>query len=116
MKILLGDEDFDHIAVGYLRELNYDVVTIQDLGLHGIKYSDPAVLQKAIELERILLTHNRKDFRYLHKQDSNHFGIVMCTQTTEHQRLAEKIAALLERTDDCKGQLLKVYRDSQSQP
>jgi hypothetical protein len=109
---LLGDEDFDHIAVAYLKEWGYDVVTIQDLGLARIRFPDEAVLRKAIELDRVLLTHNRRHFMWLHKQNSAHAGIVVCTQTVDHPRLAEKIATQLERHDSIAGKLLRVYRDA----
>lgn len=110
-KLFLGDEDFDHIAVGYLLEWGYDVVTIQDLGLDRIKFPDEAVLQKAIDLKRVLLTHNRRHFIRLHARNDHHFGIIVCTQSRQHKRLAEKIVEILEDSDEIDGQLIKIYRD-----
>ena len=114
-KILLGDEDFDHTAVAFLVEWGYDVITIQSLGLANDRFPDSGVLRKATELERTLLTHNRRDFIRLHRADNNHFGIIACTQAQapgESERLAEKIAKLLENEELLRGKLFRIYRDS----
>lgn len=64
---LLGDENFsgDIVRGLLLRRPDLDLVRVQDIGLGGT--DDPAVLTRAAEDNRILLTHDRAtmpDFAY----------------------------------------------------
>ncbi len=68
MHLLLADENFSSEVSGYLRNLGHDVITLQTLGLAGIKYPDEKVLEKATELGRCVITFNRRDFIDLHKK------------------------------------------------
>jgi hypothetical protein len=55
---LLADEDFDNdIVRGLMRRCpELDIVRAQDVGLSGAK--DPAVLERAAQQGRVLLTHD----------------------------------------------------------
>ena len=58
MPSFLADENFDNRILDglFLRKPNIDVVSVQDVGLHGRK--DPIVLDWAAQQGRIVLTHD----------------------------------------------------------
>lgn len=111
MHLLLADENFSREVSRLLSELGHDVITLQDLGLSGIKFPDESVLEKAIELERCILTFNRKDFIRLHKKNPLHTGIIICTFSADHIRLTEKIHLTISEMESLKNQLIRIYRD-----
>jgi predicted nuclease of predicted toxin-antitoxin system len=74
MARLYTDENFPQPAVERLRALGHDVQTVQDAGKAQQKLPDEAVLADACADGRAVVTHNRKDFRYLHAANSNHEG------------------------------------------
>ncbi|MBP5975404.1 DUF5615 family PIN-like protein [Brasilonema sp. CT11] len=55
---LLADENFDNTIVRGLlrRNLNIDIVRVQDIGLSG--QDDPIILAWAAQENRVLLIHN----------------------------------------------------------
>lgn len=67
MARLFADENFPWPAVQALRRLGHDVVSVDDIGRSGQRWSDPEVLEFARKEGRILLTLNRKDFLRLHR-------------------------------------------------
>lgn len=113
MHLLLADENFSLEVSIRLSELGHDVITLQELGLAGIKYPDEDVLEKGVELNRSILTFNRKDFIQLHKKNPTHAGIIICTFSMDGKRLAEKIHAALAEKDSLDCQLIRIYRDQQ---
>lgn len=70
---LYADEDFNFSVVKQLRLLGYDVLTVQEDGMHAA--SDSAVLTRAHLLGRVVLTHNRRHFERMDKQGMLHSGI-----------------------------------------
>lgn len=112
MHKLLADEDFPFPSVKQLRNLGVDIITLQNLGLVGIGLQDASVLELSIKLKRAILTCNRRDFIKLHKQSSEHFGIIVCTRNPDHKTLAESIYSVLESESIIENSLLKVYRPS----
>jgi uncharacterized protein with PIN domain len=87
---LYADEDFPFGAVEELRRLGYDVLTAQDDRKR--QTPDPAILQRAHTLGRVVLTHNRRHFERLHKQGAAHSGIVVAKQDpNNHIALAKRI-------------------------
>lgn len=56
---LLSDENFngDIVRGLFLRQPNLDLLRVQDVGLQEV--DDPAILNWAVENDRIILTHNR---------------------------------------------------------
>jgi hypothetical protein len=67
-------------------------------------------LARATELERVVLTLNRKDFKRLHKQNSNHAGIIICTEDADRSGQARRISERISKTENLDKQLVRVYR------
>ena len=74
---LYADEQFPIRAIEHLRNLNHDVLTVQEAGNANQSIPDEQVLKYATQLERAVLTLNRRDFIRLHRQSSDHGGIVV---------------------------------------
>ncbi|MGH2413353.1 MAG: DUF5615 family PIN-like protein [Microcystaceae cyanobacterium] len=98
LKLLIDEDSLAKPLVKTLRKESYDVVTVNEIGLSG--QPDPVVLNYAKENERILLTHNCRDFEALHLQDPNHPGIlaiyrdVAYSKNMSRQTIAKAIANL----------------------
>lgn len=80
-----------------LREYGYDAVNIHELGLKGI--TDEKLLEIAAKEERVVLSHNIKDFVVLAKKwaekDKLHRGIILVDEI-EFGRLLRKITHFLQ--------------------
>jgi hypothetical protein len=98
-------------AVEELRRLGHDVLTVQESGRAGQALSDEAVLAFASVEGRVLLTLNRKHFVRLHRQGSNHAGIVACTFDPDLE-LARLIDEAASAQGSLTGQLVRVNRPS----
>jgi predicted nuclease of predicted toxin-antitoxin system len=107
---LYSDENFPLRTVKELRNLGHDVLTAFDDEKANQAISDEEVLARAIELERAVLTLNRKDFKRLHLKDSNHAGIVICTEDVNRIGQANRISEKIFECKDLNGQLIRVYR------
>lgn len=59
---------------------------------------------------RAVLTHNRSDFIRLHRENSEHEGIIVCTDNPNFEELARKVNAALEGMDSLRGKLVRVNR------
>src|SRR5437016_6150486 len=110
MARLYSDEDFPRPASEVLRGLGHDVLTCQESGLSGKRNPDESILAYAISAHRAVLTKNRGDFRRLHRKDSNHFGIVVCTNNPDFEELAHCVNAKISAQSSLAGQLIRVYR------
>ena len=77
---LYANENFPLPVVIALRELGHDVLTTRDAGKANDAISDEEVLRFAVGNGRAVLTHNRQDFMRLHRQNSDHEGILVCTE------------------------------------
>ena len=110
MAQLYSDENFAFPVVEALRTLGHDVLTIADDGLDNQRTPDEVVLQRASELDRVLITFNRKDFIKLHNENQKHAGIVVCTIDPNFQELADRVNELLEQSEPLTGQLLRINR------
>lgn len=105
------NENFPQRAVHALRILGYDVLTLKEDGKAEKRYPDEAVLRDAATLGRVVVTHDRKDFRRLHKEGKvRHRGIVLCTQNPDPKRLAAKIHAALSNMETMDNKMVNVYR------
>lgn len=91
MARLYGGENFPYPVVLALRRLGHDVLTAQEAGKAGQRIQDDIVLANATADGRAILTHNRKDFVYLHNQESGHSGIIVCTADRDSEGLAVRI-------------------------
>ncbi len=99
------DENIPQRTARALRELGYDVLTLQENGKAGKRYPDESVLRDATSLGRVVVTHDRKDFR--------HRGVVLCTQDRDPMRLATNIHAALSNKATMDGEVVNVYRPVQ---
>lgn len=77
MNVLL-DENVTESAIKYLENYGHNVQSIKSLGLSGKGFTDEGVLNKAIEFESVLITHNGKDFidSIPPRKDIMHFGLL----------------------------------------
>lgn len=88
---LYSNENFPQKVVELLRDKGYDVLTTKDAGKAGVGIPDEEVLAFAIQENRVLITINRKDFIRLHKNNSIHPGIIVCTENHDLVAFAERI-------------------------
>ena len=105
-----ADENFPLRTINELRNLGHDCLTTLSDERANKSISDEDVLFRATELDRTVLTLNRKDFKQLHLKDSNHAGIVICTDDPDRLRQAQIIDEKVSEIEDIKGQLIRVCR------
>jgi len=107
---LYADEQFPLRTVQYLRQLGYDVLTVQEAGNANRAIPDDAVLAFATQQKRAVLTLNRRDFIRLHNQRSNHAGIIVCKDDSDKQQLAERINHAIQKESLLAGKLIRVQK------
>jgi predicted nuclease of predicted toxin-antitoxin system len=78
---LYADEQYPYPAVKYLRELGYDVLTVQEAGKANQRIPDDQVLAFATDNHRAVITQNHKDFIKLHRVQPNYGGIIFVLMT-----------------------------------
>ena len=110
MARLYADENFPQPAEERLRELGHDVQTVQDAGKAQQKLPDEAVLADACADGRAVVTHNRKDFRYLHAANSNHEGIIACSEDLDFIGLADRIHEAIAALPELSRQFIRIVR------
>jgi Domain of unknown function (DUF5615) len=108
MARLYADEQFPRPVVEYLRSLGEDILTVQEAGNAGA--SDPDVLSFAIANNRAVLTQNRRDFVRLHRSQTNHAGMIICSDDQNFARLAEQVYAAISAEEPLQGKLIRVVR------
>ncbi len=74
LKLLIDEDSQVKPLVNLLRDAGHDVVTVNEVNL--ISQPDPVVLDYARQNNRVLLTHNCRDFQALHQANPNHPGIL----------------------------------------
>jgi predicted nuclease of predicted toxin-antitoxin system len=82
MARLYADEGYPRQVSRLLKDLGHDVLTVQEAGQGNKGIPDETVLAFAISQNRAVLTVNRGDFIRLHNQNSDHAGIIVCTETS----------------------------------
>ena len=107
---LYADENFPLPTVLALRELEHDVVTMMDTGEANQEVPDDEVLRRATKDSRAVLTLNRKDFIWLHKQGDDHAGIVACTTDLDFGQQASRIHESISPHESLHGKLIRVNR------
>jgi predicted nuclease of predicted toxin-antitoxin system len=108
MARLYADEQFPRPVVELLRELGQEILTVQESGNAG--FTDPQVLAFATEKELIVLTQNRRDFKRLHQIDSNHQGIILCTEDRNNLALATRIHEAILAEEIFSGKMISIVR------
>lgn len=111
MKTLFADENFPLPTVTALRDLGYNVLTLQEAGIGEQAVPDEEVLLLATSLQRALLTLNRKDFIKLHQPDISHAGIIVCTFDADFQALANRIHLEIKDLTSLDNQLIRVTKN-----
>ena len=105
------NENFRRRVVEALRQLGHDALTSYEAGNANQSISDDDVLNFARENNRIVLTFNRKDFIRLHRQNSTHSGIIVCTEDNDYIALANRIhEALIPFGGNIDSELIRVNR------
>jgi extradiol dioxygenase family protein len=66
----------------------------------------------ATDLDRAVVTLNRKDFIQLHRLQPNHAGIIVCTDDRNWDALAQRIHAAVEGEEFLHGRLIRIVRPS----
>lgn len=107
-----ADENFPSRTIIELRRFGHDVLTVLADEKANQAISDEDLLRRAAELERVVLTLNRKDFRRLHLQNINHAGIIICTEDADRLGQARRILEKVSEVKNLNGQLIRVYRPS----
>jgi uncharacterized protein with PIN domain len=110
MARLLADEDFRREIVEVLRSLGHDVVTLQEVGYGNQRLPDTDVLAFALAEERVVLTHNRKDYKRLHKSGVIHAGIIAAPQDNDISGAGHRIHHAIELREAFINQLVLVDR------
>ncbi|MBN3899752.1 MAG: DUF5615 family PIN-like protein [Nostoc sp. NOS(2021)] len=105
-----ADEQFPLPVVELLRTLEHDVLTVQEAGNAERGIPDDEVLAFATSQERSILTINRDDFIRLHRRNSNHFGIIVCTNNRNWQQFAARINEAVTAEESLQGKLIRVVR------
>lgn len=92
------DENVRRTVVDLLRQRGFSVATAREAGLLG--QTDPVHLAHAAAIGRVLLTHDRGDYRRLHAEyvalRREHGGIILLPQAGPAERLAIRAAMLLD--------------------
>ncbi|MEH2126197.1 DUF5615 family PIN-like protein [Nostoc sp.] len=90
--------------------MGHDVLTVQEAENADQGIPDEEVLAFAISQERSILTINRVDFMRLHRRDSNHFGIFVCTNNRNREQFAARIYEAVATEEPLQGKLIRVVR------
>jgi len=108
-----ADEQFPRQVSEFLRGMGHDILTVQEAGKAGLGIPDPEVLAFAISEERVVLTLNRYDFIRLHRLQTDHDGIIVCTEDQDFERLATRINEAISTEETLRGKLIRVNRPAQ---
>lgn len=114
MPAFYADENVPAALIRALIDLGHDILIAADDGRANRGVPDSDVLARAAELDRIVLTLNRWDFRRLHSRDPGHCGIVACTDDPDRSALAARISAAVAATQAIAGQFLSIVRPKAS--
>ncbi len=113
MEKLYVNENFLFPVVEYLRNFGHDVLTSLDAGNANQRIPDDEVIVFATTQNRIVLTLNRRDFIKLHYINSQHSGIIVCTQDADFYAFALRIhEIILQNQGNFANQLFRVYKPS----
>lgn len=107
------DENFPRPVIEFLRAMGHDVLTSQEAGNANLGIPDPEVLAFAASNDRAVLTGNRRHFMRLHFQQSDHAGIVVCTEDKDFEELASRIDRAVSKEENLRGKLIRLNRPSQ---
>lgn len=104
------DENFPAPVTRALRELGHDVLTAFEDGKANQKIGDKAVLSSATELQRAVITLNRRDFAALHAADEKHGGILLLKIESDASGQAGRIQKAVETLPTLRSALIRVHK------
>ncbi len=107
---LCADENFPLRVVEELCRLGHDVLTALEDGRANKSVTDDDLLTRATEVNRALITLDRLDFKRLHRQISDHAGIIICTEDPDRVGQAKRVDASISKVGKLRGRLIRVYR------
>ena len=110
MARLYSNENFPLPVVEKLRSLGHDTLTIQETCKANHAQPDKEVLAFATSENRTVLTLNRRHFMRLHREDSNHAGIIVCKFDPDFDGQAERIHKAITESASLAGQIIRVNR------
>lgn len=110
MAALYADENFPLPVVEELRRLGHDVLTVFEDGLANQRVADDAILQRATQLGRAVLTTNRRHFVKLHLASDAHCGVIACTFDPDFAGQARRIDDAVQAFPALGRQLIRVNR------
>jgi predicted nuclease of predicted toxin-antitoxin system len=110
MARLYADEQFPLSASELLRIMGNNILTVQKAGNANLGIPDNHVLAFAVNDRRAVVTLNRKDFMKLHLANSEHFGIIVCTNDPDRTRLATQIDQAIATLESLQGKLIRLIR------
>jgi predicted nuclease of predicted toxin-antitoxin system len=110
MARLYADEQFPRLVSELLRTMGHDILTVQEAGNDNLGIPDEEVLAFAIRDNRAVITLNRQDFIRLHRSNSKHFGIVVCINDNDRNRMAIRINEAISSVESLQGELIRVVR------
>ena len=110
MTKIYSNENFPLPVVEELCQLGHDVLTTFESGKAGQAIADEEMLEFAVDEKRVLIAFNRKHFIRLHKENTEHTGIIVCTFDPDFAALAQRIHTALTENPQMDGQLLRVNR------
>jgi Domain of unknown function (DUF5615) len=85
-------------------------LTVQEAGKGNLGIPEEEVLSFAIAENRAVVTLNRDDFVRLHRADSQHYGIVVCTNDPDRPRMAIRLNDAIVSQEYLQGNLVRVVR------
>jgi predicted nuclease of predicted toxin-antitoxin system len=105
-----ADEQYPYPVVKCLRDLGHDVLTVQEAGKANQRIPDDEVLSFSIDENRAVLTQNRRDFIKLHRLQSDHTGIIVCSDARDWEALAQRIHQAMLENESLQGKLIRIVR------
>ena len=112
MARLYADEQFPKSVSKLLQTMGHDILTVQEAGNANLGIPDEEVLSFAIGEKRTVVTLNRQDFIRLHRSNSEHFGIIVCTNDSDRPRMATRINEAIAPQESLENKLMRVVRPS----
>ena len=96
---LYFDEDVSVDIVRNLRQRGFDVLSTHEA--RRLQLDDDAQIDFAVEEQRALVTHNRRDFEVQHEralaEGKAHFGIIIARRRANDAAVVSRLLALLNR-------------------
>ena len=92
------DEDVNVLVADLLNARGFDALTVRDAG--QLQASDAEQLAYAVNHQRALVTHNRRDFEELVQtyfdRDQKHYGVILAVRRSP-QEIAQRLLVILNQ-------------------